>query len=234
MDGQLPNINPARIMQRLLARCVVDQSAEMGILGKTEALSMAFDGSPFYSGASHYGVKACDCRSKGIYNCTCPRKYSDPDARWGWDSYREQWFFGDTLFNVTASDSPFDLPIYIRMAQASRHDSITTIFALRDIHTLYPKFKFKNFLADGAMDSYSIYELVGSYDMIPFIPLNSRTKSKMRSEHPDIVCFDDKGRPICRGGIPYYNWGYSKPKGIKYRCWFAIAYSGPNWTPVPA
>ncbi len=103
INGRLPDINPAKIMQQLLARCVVDQSAEMGILGNTSAVSVAFDGSPYYSGASHYGVKVCDCRSKGIYNCTCPRKYSDPDARWGWDSYREQWFFGDTLFNVTAS-----------------------------------------------------------------------------------------------------------------------------------
>ncbi len=221
INGRLPNINPAKIMQQLLARCVVDQSAEMGILGKATALSVAFDGSPYYSGASQYGVKVCDCRSKGIYNCTCPRRYSDPDARWGWDSYRERWFFGDTLFNVTASDSPYDLPIYLRMAQASRHDSITTVFALKDIHSLYPDFKFKNFLADGAMDSYSIYELLDSYDMIPFIPLDSRTKSVMKSVHPDVVCFDNKGRPVCKGGIPYSNWGYSKPKGIKYRCWFA-------------
>jgi hypothetical protein len=71
------------------------------------------------------------------------------------------------------------------------------------------------------MDSYSIYELLDSYDMIPFIPLDSRTKSVMKSVHPDVVCFDNKGRPVCKGGIPYSNWGYSKPKGIKYRCWFA-------------
>ncbi|MDK2903916.1 MAG: hypothetical protein PWQ93_1835, partial [Clostridiales bacterium] len=29
-----------------------------------------------------------------------------------------------------------------------------------------------------------------------------------------------KGNPICLGGIPYQNCGYSHPKGIKYRCWF--------------
>ena len=57
--------------------------------------------------------------------------------------------------------------------------------------------------------------------MIPFIALDSRTKLKFDYPHPDILCFDDKGKPICPGGIPYQNWGYSKPKGIKYRCWFA-------------
>lgn len=52
INGRVSNINPAKIMQQLLARCVVEQSAEMGILGKTSAFSVAFDGSPYYSGAS--------------------------------------------------------------------------------------------------------------------------------------------------------------------------------------
>lgn len=115
IKGKLRNFCPENIFQKFIARCVVDFSSKMGILGDINNLSLAFDGSPFYSGASHYGVKVCDCKSKGIYNCHCPRRYSDPDACWGWDSYREQWFFGNTLFNVTASDSPYDLPIYIKM-----------------------------------------------------------------------------------------------------------------------
>ena len=144
IQGHLHDFRPERILQEFLAGCVVDTSASMGLLGNTDCLSVAFDGSSYYSGASHYGVKVCDCRSKGIYNCTCPRRYSDPDAKWGWDSYRECWFYGDTLFNITASDSPNDLPIYIRIVQASRHDSITTVFSLRDIHKMYPNIKFKN------------------------------------------------------------------------------------------
>ncbi|MDK2800785.1 MAG: hypothetical protein PWQ70_2404 [Clostridiales bacterium] len=81
--------------------------------------------------------------------------------------------------------------------------------------------RFRNFLADGAMDNYPTYNLLKHYDMLPFISLDSRTKAKYDYEHPGILCFDDKGRPICPGGIPYQNWGYSKLKGIKYRCWFA-------------
>ena len=222
VKGKLKNLCPERILQKLLARCVVDTSAQMGILGDTNNLSVAFDGTPFYSGASHRGIKICDCKVKGNYNCECPRRFSEPDAKWGWDSYREQWFFGDTLFNVTASDSPYDLPISIKMVQASRHDSISTVFALDDIHQLYPDTHFKYFIADGAMDKYPIYDLVSHYDMLPFIPLESRTKDKLKYPHPDILCFNDKNQPICNGGIPFVNWGYSKPKGIKYRCWFAV------------
>jgi len=146
ISGKLKNFCPEAVLQKLIARCVVDTSYQMGILGNKDNLSVTFDGSPFYSGASHHGVKVCDCRSKGIYNCKCPRRFSDPDAKWGWDSYREQWFFGNTLFNVTVSDSPYDLPISIRMVQASRHDSITTIFALEDIRKLYPYMHFKTSL----------------------------------------------------------------------------------------
>jgi len=222
VKGKLKNFCPERILQKLLARCVVDTSAQMGILGNNSNLSVAFDSSPFYSGASDYGVKVCDCKSKGIYNCECPRRFSDPDAKWGWDSYREQWFFGDTLFNVTASDSPYDLPISIKIVQASRHDSILTVFALDDIHNLYPNIRFRYFIADGAMDNYPTYDLLKYYDMLPFILMDSKTKAKLNYSHPDILCFDDKGHRICNGGIPLVNWGYSNPKGIKYRCWFAV------------
>jgi hypothetical protein len=220
--GKLKNFCPEAILQKIIARCVVDTSYQMGILGNKNDISVAFDGSPFYSGASHYGVKVCNCRSKGIYNCQCPRRFSDPDAKWGWDSYREQWFFGNTLFNVTASDSPYDLPIYIRMVQASRHDSITAVFALEDICKLYPYMRFGSFIADGAMDNYPTYELLKHHGILPFISLDSRTKAKFRYPHPDILCFDDCGRPICHGGIPLAYWGLCKPSRLKYRCWFAV------------
>ncbi len=147
---KLPDFRPEKILEQFLARCLVDTSAKMGLLGDISKLSVAFDGSPYKSGASHYGVKVCDCRSKGIYNCTCKRRFSDPDATWGWDSYRNQWFYGSTLFTVTAFDSPYDLPIYMRIVQANHHDSVTTIFALRDIHSLYHNLNFKYFIADGA------------------------------------------------------------------------------------
>jgi len=86
IKGKLRSFNPEAILQKLIARCVVDVSAKMGILGNVNDFSVAFDGSTFYSGASPYGIRVCDCRTKGIYNCECPRRFSDPDARWGWDS----------------------------------------------------------------------------------------------------------------------------------------------------
>jgi hypothetical protein len=221
LNGKLKNFCPERILQQLLKHCVVDTSAELGILGNTNLFSFAGDGSPFYSGASHYGVKTCNCTSKGIFNCKCSRRFSDPDSKWGWDSYREQWFFGSTLYCATASDSPYDLPIYLKSVQASRHDSISTIYALEDIQVLYQSFKLDKFIADGAMDNYPTHEYLYHHDITPFIPLDQRSKNKLKHPNPAILCFDSKGRAICPAGIPYANWGYSKPKGVKLRCWFA-------------
>ena len=218
IKGKINSFGPQVVLQKLLARVVVDTSAQMGILGNLRNFSVAFDGSTFLSGASPYGVKKCDCRSKGIYNCTCPRLYSDPDARWGWDSYRERFFYGDTLFNVAASDSPYDLPILIGLVQANRHDSITTIYALTDIFRLFPDLRFKSFLADGAMDNYPTYELLKHFKIIPFIALDARTKAKLSYPHPDVASFDEQKRPVCKGGKPFAYWGFCWPYRLKYRC----------------
>ena len=219
--NELPAYHPERVFQDFLARCVIDSSLQMEILGNQQAFSIAADGTPFYSGASHYGVKVCDCKSQGIFNCKCPRRYSDPDATWGWDSYREQWFYGDTLFCITASDSPYDLPIYLRKAQAQRHDAIITVFALDESLKLYPNIVFKNFLADGAMDNYPTYKLVNHLGMVPFIPLDSNVKFPDHDLPAGVFGFDEHGNPLCAKGLSYHSCGYSYPKGIKYRCRFA-------------
>jgi hypothetical protein len=228
IHNALPTYRPERVLQELLARCIVDTSLQMGILGEQHAFSIAVDGTPFYSGASHYGVKVCDCKSNGIYNCKCPRLYSDPDATWGWDSYREQWYYGDTLFCITASDSPYDLPIYLRKAQAQRHDSIIAVFALDEARKLYSNIIFKNFLADGAMDNYPMFKLINHLAMIPFIPLDSNAKFPDKDLPAGIIGFDEHGNPLCAKGFSYQNCGYSYPKGTKYRC--QLAYKG---QPIP-
>jgi len=222
IKGKINSFGPQIILQKLLARVVVDTSAEMGILGNLRNFSVAFDGSTFLSGASPYGVKKCKCRSKRIYNCNCLRIFSDPDARWGWDSYRERFFYGDTLFNVTASDSPYDLPILVKLVQANRHDSITTVYALTDIFRLFPKLRFKSFLADGAMDNYPTYELLKHLKMIPFISLDTRTKAALDYPHPDIASFDGQKRPVCKGDKPFVYWGFCWPYRLKYRCWYKV------------
>lgn len=221
IEGRLRKSRREQILQEFFSRLVVDTSSQMGLLGDINALSIAGDGSPFYSGASPYGIKVCDCKSKGIYNCKCPRRYSDPDATWGWDSYREQYFFGDTLYAFTATGTEHDLPIYLRTVQAKRHDSITTVFALKEVRELFPSMTITDAIFDGAMDNYPTYELCEHWNIRPFIPIDDKTVTAMKKLPKGVLCFDDKGQPICPGGIPYAYWGSCYGKGHKYRCWFA-------------
>ncbi|WP_216086243.1 hypothetical protein [Mahella australiensis] len=210
----MPENHPERVFEELLARSVVDDSMKLGILGNPQCFAVAADGTPFYSGGNPGGTKVCDCKS--------PRRYSDMDARWGWNSYRDQWFYGDNLFCIVAADSPYDLPVYLRICQASRHDSVLCIFALSELRELYPDMRIAEVIADGAMDNYPTYELLHSWNITPFILLDSNAKAKFSGELPSgVLCLDDKGNPVCPAGIPYQNCGYSHPKGIKYRCWFA-------------
>ena len=210
------------VLQELLAKIIVEVSADMGLLGDVTKLSVAGDGTPFNSGGSHYGTRVCDCKKNGIYKCKCHRRYSDPDATWGWDSYRERYFFGSTLYCITAADSPHDLPIYLRNASAKRHDSIITIFALNEVRKMYPDFKIADFIADGAMDNYPTYALCDHWNIKPFVPLDSRTVFRMENMPSGVSSFDEKGRPVCKEGIPYINWGWCNHKARrKYRCHFA-------------
>lgn len=220
--GKLPDIRPEKVLQQLLKHAVIDTSFSLGLFGDSSNISIAGDGSPFYAGSSPYGVRVCDCKSKGIHQCECPRKFSDPDASWGWDSYRERWFYGDSLYAITAANSYNDLPIFLQSGQASRHDGASTVFALRNVLNLYPELNVRNFLADGAMDDYSIYNMLIKRNIRPFIPLPDNTKFPDMKNYPQIKKFDDKGRPICPAGYYWVHWGFDKAKmRHKYRCQFS-------------
>lgn len=57
-----------RLIQEVFARCVVDHSVQLGLIPHPLDLVLAGDSSPFRTGASHFGVKVCDCRKNGVFN----------------------------------------------------------------------------------------------------------------------------------------------------------------------
>jgi len=128
LEGRVIEERPEGILQEILKECAVLPSSKLGLLGNPNKLAVAGDGAPLLTGASPYGKRICDCRSKGIYRCNCKRVFTDPHANWGWDSYHEQRFYGHTLFSITSADSKKDLPLYLRLVQGSRNDSVTFVF----------------------------------------------------------------------------------------------------------
>lgn len=94
LKGRSFSRRPERLLQQIFARCCVDQSVTLRLIPAPQALILAGDGSSLRTGNSPAGVKVCNCKQQGIHRCSCPRRYPDPDATWGWDSHRELYYYG--------------------------------------------------------------------------------------------------------------------------------------------
>jgi len=208
---------PHDLFQKIFKEGFVVPSAKLGILGNTNSLSIAGDGTSARTGASCYGKLTCDCRKNRIFSCSCPRKFSDPDASWGWDSYREEYYYGRTLYAFTAVDSPYDLPVYLNFFKAYRHDSMAFVYSFLDFKQLFPEFTLRECMLDSAHDAYAIYRLLHHYDVAAFIDLNTRTKGKCF--YQDDFSFTKDGVPICPAGHIMAYHGFCKHRQRhKWRC----------------
>lgn len=223
LQGKSFEHRPERLLQQIFAEIGVKPSAELGLLGNKDALAVAGDGTCINTGASPYGTKICSCASEGIYNCECSRRYSDPNARWGWDSYHETWFYGYSgyFLSVYNSELKTDLPLYLRLLDASRYDGVSAIVALAEFRKLYPEFTIDTFVGDSAHDNYPTYNLLKAWHIKPIIALNP--KNKGNAKYPETITNNENGIPICLEGIPMIYNGFLKDRcRIKWRCPLAM------------
>lgn len=219
-----PYLGNYRIIYQFFMHCVVQQSANLGLLGNLNDIIVSGDGTHIKTGASPYGRKKCNCKKFYIENgqkvfnrCDCPRKFSDFHAAWGWDSYREQYVYGYTFYELIAASSSYDLPIFFIQAQASRHDSILAPLCADILRKLLPdEFNISKFLADSAHDNFQTYKLMDAFQYEPFIPMNNRNKDNLIYQ----ACpANNMGVPICQAGEPMVYSGYCQDRmRIKWRC----------------
>lgn len=209
--------NPEYFLNLLLKLLCVNTSAQKGLLGNLKALSIAGDGSKLKTGASHLGVKICTCKSKGIYRCDCPRRLSDPAASWGWDNQDETYVYGRTLYEINAADSPYDLPLFIKLTSCQRSDSVTSVVALAQSINLYPEFNFSIFSGDCAHDNYSFYRLLDHFQIKGVIPLNLTNKDK--SWYQGQFEVHANGQVLCPAKLPMIDGGFNPDRQRrKWRC----------------
>lgn len=204
-DSKLSDKVESRL-NTILKELFVIPSLSMGILGDPSKLNIAGDGTCMPTQASPYGKKVCDCVLKPGEHCDCYRKFTDPSATWGWDSFNEQYYYGHTFHGFTACDSFYSLPIHIKFVSAARHDSVTGVYALKELVELYPEIKFYSVAFDSAYDVNAFYLLCMHYGINPIIDLNSR--SSKPSSNNEFVELDKSGIPngkIC--GHKFRNWG---------------------------
>ncbi len=206
-----------RFLQKIFAQVAVVPSINMGLI--PNEVDISGDGTCIETGASHYGKKICDCAKNGNYKCDCPRKFSDPNATWGWDSSKEQWFYGYTGYFISTynKDLKTDLPLYIRFVEASRHDSVSAIVSLAEFGELYQQFNVNTFISDSASDNYATYELLNHWGINAVIALNS--KNKGQATYPTALSVDNHGRPTCPGGRQMTFFGFCRDRcRLKWRC----------------
>jgi len=215
LSGTVFEAIPERLLQSIFMKTAVIPSAKAGLLGDVNNLAASGDGTCIESHASHYGHKICKCADA----CTCPRSFADPEAKWGWDSYHERWFYGYSAYLLSTHNKTLklDLPIYMKFTEASRNDSVSAIAALAHARFLYKDIlRFDSFIADAAHDNYPTYNLLKQWHIKPFIDLNNRSDNKLQV---DGLQLSKNGIPICADGHEMLNWGFDWRKyRIKYRC----------------
>jgi len=84
ISGRDVSLGPQRVISLLFSEVAVKPSISMGLIEPNAKITS--DGTPVESPSNPYGKKICDCSKKGIRRCNCKRRFSDPSARWGWDS----------------------------------------------------------------------------------------------------------------------------------------------------
>lgn len=196
---------------------ILDVSAKLGLLGNLDSLSVAGDGTPLVTASYPRSKPSCKCNAQGVTKCNHSRLFSQPDCDSGWDSSREKYYNGYSLYMISACDSEYDLPLYPRLQPASRHDSVSFVTGSIEFAQRFTLGTVTKFLLDAAHDAEAIYELLEHQGIEPFIDLNPRTKKNFSSEGD--IQISPKGIPICPIGKEMKPNGYDNSQNRqKWRC----------------
>jgi len=226
LSGRRLNLRPERLLQEIFAEVCVQRSIELGLVPKV--VSVSGDGTCVETGASPFGRRTCGCFQRGIFKCDCPRRFSDPNAAWGWDSHKKCWFYGYMGYFISTYNraDKLDLPLYLRIVDAKRHDSVSAVVALAELRDLYPGLTFDTFISDSASDNYATYQLLDAWNINAVIALNG--KNAGNAKYPTSPGLNEHGVPICPGGRGMVCWGYCPGRcRIKWRCPRACGKSEP-------
>jgi hypothetical protein len=203
-EGQPRPDDMLKRLEDILIQCAIIPSAQRGLLGDLSAITMSGDGSALSTGASPYGKPSCNCREKGIFDCDCPRYYSDATANWGYDSYRETYYFGHTYYQFVVSTNGHDLPLPPSIAPAAETDFTLSPKNLDRLKKALKEngleWKIKNTILDAGHDATGIYEYLMDYGINPIIALNPRS-GNYPPPTGTAQKVNENGIPICPGGM---------------------------------
>ena len=205
-------------LQSIFNDIAVIPSLDKGLISNDE-LILSGDGSCLHIHASRYPKKVKEGNDdEDIY------RYSAPDADIGWDSDLESFYLGYTFYNIACHNSKcgIDLPVYIDLQKASRHDALNCMSSFAQLldmnHDLHPRYV----CLDSASDASAIYQYFRLNNIIAVIDHNKRRESKVKMNEAEEY-IDPDGVPICKNAIQMTYFGYDiQRKRKKYRCPLAM------------
>ena len=223
------------VLQTLLLACFVSRSVELELID-LDNLHAAGDGSKLPTWANPHGKKLCRCDNRGKKaqdRCRCHRAYRDPLALWGWDSYRECWVYGHSMYELTAYSFQHacQLPLLVSLADCNRHDSVHGLVALyrgREIFGL----PIQTASLDAAHDALGLFRLATQrWHTALVIPLNQRNKDHLQYAGPLRLV---NGVPICLVERPMRHNGFCPDRlRVKWRCPLAASKKTPELSSCP-
>lgn len=180
-------------------------SAQRGLLGNLQALVLCGDGACLPTGASPHGQPTCDCRAQRIFHCDHDRFSTEPTATWGYDSYREVYFFGHRYCQHCVVTPEHTLPLQVLLAPGHTSEytlgptSLDRLFKACTAHDL-PVTVWAA-VYDAGLDAYGIYRFLNAKHIAPVIAPNPR-----RGKHPrptgTAPQVTEDGVPLCPAGLP--------------------------------
>jgi hypothetical protein len=210
-----------RVLKEVFYTVFVSGSVARGLIDLND-LHAAGDGTHLRTWANAHGHKLCQCDNRDkprSEHCDCLRRFHDPLASWGWDSYRECYVYGHGVYELTAYSLQHNcqLPLVLNVLDNHRHDSVAYLAATHEAVDLLG-FHLATASLDKAHDALALYRLgVESWHLDSVIPLNERNTGHFQFAPPLRVTED--GVPICLAEQPLLYQGYSaKRMRLKWRC----------------
>jgi hypothetical protein len=224
-----------RLLHCIFFTSFVARSVELNLID-LDHLHAAGDGTKLATWANPRGKKLCSCDNKGKKaedRCRCLRAYHDAHALWGWDSYRECWVYGHSLYELTAYSLQHrcQLPLVVSLADCNRHDSVHCLALLYHACELFG-LPIQTATLDAAHDALGLFRLaMQRWHMALVIPLNERNKDNLRYPGPLRL---EKGVPICPADLPMHPWAFCFDRlRFKWRCPLAATKKTPDLSSCP-
>ncbi|MBU0581084.1 MAG: transposase [Candidatus Margulisbacteria bacterium] len=200
-------------LEDILMELALKPSIEKGLID-VDKLEIAGDGSSIYSGANKNGRPSCKCfQEENKSRCECPRLYADPDADWGYDSYRKVYYYGDTFYQLCYSSKGHDLPVHLICGPASETDYTLSLKSfdrfLKTIREHNISCNISAAIFDAGHDALGVYQYFLKKNIPTIIPLNNRGA---KNTYKNKIKLSDRAIPLCKGGLEMRHLGYNKTR----------------------